>query len=111
MIRRNIYSTLVSHLDQPEITLITGPRQVGKTTLMRRMAGELAAGGKPCLFLQLDNEADFRVLATQESLIARIRQTSADRKVFVFIDEIQLMQPPSSGRLNKNRLYSKGEKE
>jgi predicted AAA+ superfamily ATPase len=90
MIRRKIFKDLLNHLQEPEITLITGPRQVGKTTLMRQMADQLAADGKPLLFLQLDNEADFQIMRTQASLIERIRNESGNRKITVFIDEIQL---------------------
>jgi uncharacterized protein len=90
MIRRNILDSLINHLNEPEITLITGPRQVGKTTLMHLMAGKLAADGLPSIFLHLDNEADNKVMASQAGLIARIQSESAGQKVFVFIDEIQL---------------------
>ncbi|MCX6305272.1 MAG: ATP-binding protein [Bacteroidetes bacterium] len=92
MIRRNILNGLLDHLKEPEITLITGPRQVGKTTLMHELAKKLREDGHPSLFLHLDNEADSLVLASQASLIQRIRSVSAIGKVFVFIDEIQLKE-------------------
>ncbi len=92
MIRRNILKGLLDHLQQPEITVITGPRQVGKTTLMHEMAGKLTGDGMPVLFLHLDNEADCIVLSSQALLIARIREVCGDQKAFVFIDEIQLKE-------------------
>jgi len=91
MIRRKILSTLLNHLPAPEITVITGPRQVGKTTLMHQMADTLIAVGKPTLFLHLDNESDAKILGSQASLVERIRQEGESR-VFVFIDEIQLKE-------------------
>ena len=36
-IEREIFSDILRHLDQPEITLITGSRQVGKTVLLEQM--------------------------------------------------------------------------
>jgi predicted AAA+ superfamily ATPase len=102
MIQRSILKGLLDHLIEPEITLITGPRQVGKTTLMHLMAGKLSAEGKPTLFLHLDNEADFKILSSQASLIERIKTESANQKVFVFIDEIQLKE--NAGRFMKG-LY------
>ena len=92
MIRRSILNGLLNHLDEPEITLITGPRQVGKTTLMHLMAEKLAADGLPTLFLHLDNESDCKVLASQALLIERIQSEFGTRKAFVFIDEIQLKE-------------------
>jgi predicted AAA+ superfamily ATPase len=92
MIRRTIFNDLLSHLKQPEITLITGPRQVGKTTLMRWMADSLVADGHPILFLDLDNETDFPFLKSQASLTERIRSEFGNRKGYLFIDEIQLKE-------------------
>lgn len=92
MIRRTIFQDLLSHLKQPEITLITGPRQVGKTTLMRWMAESLVGEGHPVLFLHLDNETDFPVFKSQASLIERIRSEFGNRKGYLFIDEIQLKE-------------------
>jgi uncharacterized protein len=92
MIRRNILKGLLEHLQEPEITLITGPRQVGKTTLMHQMAELLTAEGHPTLFLRFDNEADSKLLASQETLIERIQALTGNGKIFVFIDEIQLKE-------------------
>ena len=37
VIERNIFGKIAAHLDNPEITLIIGPRQVGKTVIMGQM--------------------------------------------------------------------------
>ncbi len=92
MIRRTIFTALSTHLREPEITLITGPRQVGKTTLMHLLADALHSEGQPTLVLHLDNENDFSAVASQSTLIERIRQVSQVRMVYVFIDEIQLKE-------------------
>jgi len=34
LIKRKVFADLKAHLSQKEITLIVGPRQAGKTTLM-----------------------------------------------------------------------------
>ncbi|NCF75351.1 MAG: AAA family ATPase, partial [Xanthomonadaceae bacterium] len=34
MIKRDILQPIIDHLDEKEITVIIGPRQVGKTTLL-----------------------------------------------------------------------------
>jgi len=34
---RNLFQSLVSHLDKKEFTIITGARQTGKSTLMKQM--------------------------------------------------------------------------
>jgi len=40
-IQREVYFLLKDHLNNPEISLILGPRQAGKTTLMEKLAQEL----------------------------------------------------------------------
>jgi len=92
MIRRNILKDLLVHLNEPEITLITGARQVGKTTLMHEMAKKLTSNGMPTLFLHLDNESDFQALSSQASLIEHTQRKYGNQKAFVFIDEIQLKE-------------------
>jgi len=44
MIERKLFSDLVSHLPQKEISIIIGPRQSGKTTLMDMLREHLDQG-------------------------------------------------------------------
>ena len=58
MIKRDLYKDIKDHLSQKEITLITGPRQAGKTTLMQLLKEDLDRRGERTLFLNLDIEVD-----------------------------------------------------
>jgi predicted AAA+ superfamily ATPase len=89
MIRRTILEELKQHLEEPEITLIAGARQVGKTTLMEMLLVELREKDKKVLFLSLDYESDAPFFSTQQALINRIRLEFGDQFGFVFLDEIQ----------------------
>ncbi len=89
MFRRIITGQIRDHLGKKEITLISGPRQVGKTTLMNILINDLIAAGKPVLFLSFDYESDLPFLCTQEALISKIKLEFGTQKGFVFIDEIQ----------------------
>ncbi|MBD3280463.1 AAA family ATPase [Candidatus Dojkabacteria bacterium] len=90
MIKRTIYPQLKKHLDSGKITLITGPRQSGKTTLMKMLMFELEKKDKQFVYLNLDIENDFRVLKTQESLKNYLGlELGTSEKTYVFIDEIQ----------------------
>lgn len=88
-IKRRLLDDLNAHLDQPEITLIVGPRQVGKTTLMLRLEDILKRRGDKTLFLNMDIDADRPLLESQEALIARLRFSFGNNKGYVFIDEMQ----------------------
>jgi len=89
MIKRRLIKSLKDHLSHKEITLIIGPRQAGKTTLMLLLKDYLQEKGHPTLFLNLDIEADKRFFISQETLIQKIELELGKKEGFVFIDEIQ----------------------
>ena len=87
-IGRTLLDKLKSHLSKKEITLIIGPRQVGKTTLMKRLRASLNEKKEKTLFLNLDVENDKLFFSTQEKFLQKI-QLEIGESGFVFIDEIQ----------------------
>jgi len=89
MIKRQLYSALKNHLSKPEITLLVGPRQAGKTTLMMKLKQDLDLVGKKTLFLSLDNDLDRPHFKSQSALINKIKLEIGQTAGFVFIDEIQ----------------------
>lgn len=91
-INRNILNDLRAHLDQEEITLLIGPRQAGKTTLLRALADELKAAGKPCIFFNVDIDADAQFFTSQQRFVERIEAEFGNQKAYVFIDEVQRIE-------------------
>ena len=61
LIERQLLQDLQQHLTQPEITLLTGPRQSGKTTLLHILQEQLAGSGSSTLFLNLDIEKVYQI--------------------------------------------------
>ncbi len=88
-IRRKILTQLSAHLDHPEITLLVGPRQSGKTTLLKKIEAELRARGQKTLWLNLDFEEDFKHLSSQAALLQKVGLEFGKSGGIVFIDEIQ----------------------
>jgi len=89
MIKRKLLKSLTEHLSHKEISLIIGPRQAGKTTLMQLLKKNQEQKGHPTLFLNLDIEADKRFFSTQADLVKKIQLELGEKGGFVFIDEIQ----------------------
>lgn len=89
MIERTLLKALKEHLTRKEITLIVGPRQAGKTTLMLLLKDYLEKRREKVLFLNLDVEEDGRFFLSQRSLINKIELEIGKEKGCVFIDEIQ----------------------
>ena len=80
---------LKENLDGREILIVAGPRQAGKTTLMKELIEHLKRDGQKTLFLNFDYETDKSCLETQNALINRARLEFGNERGFVFIDEIQ----------------------
>ncbi len=71
------------------MTLLVGPRQAGKTTLMLHLQEDLQKKGDKTLFLSLDYERDQPHFSNQEALLSRLRLEFVSKKGYIFIDEIQ----------------------
>jgi len=89
IIRRTVLEELRRDLSRKEIAFLIGPRQSGKTTIMKIIQAEIEAAGEKTVFLSLDYDSDGRYFSTQESLIEKIRLEIGSGPGFVFIDEIQ----------------------
>lgn len=89
MIKRQIFDSLVAHLDNKEITLLTGPRQCGKTTLLLLLRDNLIKDDQRTLFFNLDMTDDRVFFSSQMDLVRKIQTEFGKEKGFVFIDEIQ----------------------
>lgn len=98
-LHRLVYTQLRSHLEQPEISLILGPRQAGKTTLLNRIREDLAQKQVPNTYFNLDVIEDFHYFSTQHILLKEIKGRLGEKGV-VFFDEIH--------RLTNAGLFLKG---
>jgi len=102
IIKRQILSHIERHLAEPEITVLVGARQVGKTTLLRHIEEKLRQKGEKTIFFNLDVEADMEFFSSQQKLINKLRFEFGSQKAYVFIDEIQ--RKPDAGLFLKG-LY------
>src|SRR3989344_4356333 len=89
MIKRTMLKDIEAHLKEPEMTFLIGPRQAGKTYLMRVLEEKLKTEGEKTLFLSLDIDDDKPFFESQTNLIDYIRLQVGNAKAYKFIDEIQ----------------------
>lgn len=90
---RNIYSDLSKHLTNKQITVLTGMRRTGKTTLLKQLMAETVSNNKIFLDLErLDNRELFSS-KNYENIILALKQKSInpEEKIYLFLDEIQLV--------------------
>jgi len=93
IVKRAIFFELAKHLDEKEATVLLGPRQVGKTTLMNELKKYLQESKNipesRIFFFNLDILGDREMFESQERFIAFLRERSRDDFIYVFIDEAQ----------------------
>ena len=92
MINRFILNKLQQEVTQPEINILLGPRQVGKTTLLRAIDEYCRSKGLRTAFFDLEQP---QVLAEFNSSEAVIIQKLKEAGQVVFIDEFQYIQNAS----------------
>ena len=94
---RKSYKKILKHLNRKEITLITGPRQVGKTTIMKQLQAELKSNAYITYFITLENKTLLELLnVNPENIFQVIPAVSKEERIYIFIDEIQYLDDPSN---------------
>lgn len=89
MLPRKIYQKIEEQKNDRKISLIIGPRQVGKTTILK----ELKNQNSYSLFLDLDILSNYEKISTYEHAINTLKLNGYDEKnkkiFYLFIDEFQ----------------------
>jgi predicted AAA+ superfamily ATPase len=98
IVKRQILEKIFSHLKEKEITLILGPRQVGKTTLLFQLKEILEKKEKIAkeniYYFNLDLFSDLELFQSQNNFIQFIknRVDSNNNRLYLFIDEAQRIE-------------------
>jgi len=91
MKKRLLYYDIEKHLEHKNALVITGMRQVGKTTLIKQLFEAL--GDKPKLYFDFDNPLDQKLFEDEQydNIYQRLTAESGvkDDRLYVFLDEIQ----------------------
>ncbi len=90
---RKLHSEVLKWIDKPAIVVVTGMRQVGKTTLLEKVFNEIPSKNKA--FFDLDNPLDQRVFREEDfaNIWANLAPfgVSKSEKAYLFLDELQAM--------------------
>lgn len=92
LVKRHLTSSILQHLEKQEITIIIGPRQVGKTTLLKQLQERLISKGlkeNNVLYFNLDILTELELFSEQSRFIKFLKERVGKEKLFVFIDEAQ----------------------
>lgn len=94
LIKRKILKKIDKWVDSKKILILNGARQVGKTTILKKIETELKSKNKNCIYLNLES---FQVADRLNSNPDNIFDFIHDKKLFyyILIDEIQILENPS----------------
>ncbi len=104
-IKRVLENELIKHLDKKEYTIITGARQTGKTTLLKRLYERVKREKKVVVFVSLEDVDVLNGINKHPeeifSIIPRPKQDFMDKDssiqpYYLFIDEIQYAKNPTN---------------
>jgi predicted AAA+ superfamily ATPase len=98
IVKREIFDEIYTHLKEKEITIITGARQVGKTTILLSLKEKLLKNKIPASsikFFNLDLIQDLENISDQTEFIKYLKEELQKEKfLYIFIDEVQRLENP-----------------
>lgn len=92
---RKIYTALQQHLGSKRHTILVGPRQTGKTTLLKQLRDYCKHQGWPVVYLDLEHK-DIRDELDKAPGNLLMYAPMTEERIYVFIDEIQKLKDPSN---------------
>lgn len=105
MIRdRNLLKDIEKHLSNKRHTIITGARQVGKTSLLKLLFKKLKAAKEEVFYLSLEDhrilqavdEHPEKILNFIPEIPIPIMEASATKRIYLLIDEVQYAKDPTN---------------
>ncbi len=91
MVRRKKHIAILKHLSKKEFTVLIGPRQIGKSTMLKQLHEDLKQTGEITYFLNLDRKDILDDLNLNPENLFKICPLNPNKKIIVFIDEIQYL--------------------
>ncbi len=95
-IERPIVNRILSEVGTQDIFLLVGPRQAGKTTILKQIQKHLDQNGEQTFFLNLEDPDYLRLLnETPKNLFKIVPVDLHKQRAVVFLDEVQYLHDPS----------------
>ncbi|MEK6679455.1 MAG: ATP-binding protein [Nitrospirota bacterium] len=99
--KRTIIEEINKYLLSDDIIVLHGARQVGKTSILYYLTNHLKNNGNITYFIDLEDSRFVKILDSGTDGIKRLLREegilpAARKKAFIFIDEIQYLENPSS---------------
>ncbi len=96
MIDRAILNDISKWVPREEIIILTGPRQSGKTSLLKIVENRLKEKGEKVIFLNLEDEEILNYLNQAPTNLLKLVPQQENQKQYILLDEIQYLENPSN---------------
>ena len=96
MVRRKKHAIILKHIPKKEFTILMGARQIGKSTLLKQLYEDLSQKREVVYFLNLDRKDVLEELNQNPENLFKFCPLQQDKKIIVFIDEIQYLDNATS---------------
>lgn len=94
--RKKAFQWLVDRFADERILIVVGPRQVGKSTLMKQFQEERVASGDSVFYITLEQFTYRELIDTNpDNVFQIIGNLDLNKKVTLIIDEIQYLKDPT----------------
>ena len=93
---RDITTKGLNFLENDDILLFAGARQVGKTTILKQLQSYLVQEARPVYFLNLEDPDYLELLNESPKNLLKIFTMDLKKRNFIFIDEVQYLRNPSN---------------
>lgn len=95
--QRKSLSKVINHLERKEFTILIGPRQVGKTTLLKQVNEYNKKKNQISILITFENpEILTQINIHPENIFRFVPKPTDTNTVFLLIDEIQYAENPSN---------------
>lgn len=92
---REILGPIRKWLDKPEIIVLLGARQVGKSSIMTLLMNEMTDDA--CAYFDLEDTYNLGIVSSVDTFLAYLKSQKphAEKRINVFIDEFQYLPEPA----------------
>ncbi len=94
--KRKLFHSLIRHLEDREFTIIVGPRQSGKTTLLNQISDYLKEKNETAYFFTLEDPSILSSLNKHPENIFDLIIRKDQQRIYLLLDEIQYLSDPSN---------------
>lgn len=99
LLEREVIKNILKHLDSPDIIVIHGARQVGKTCILKYIQNQLNNEEKSTFYIDLEDLRFLDIFNKGVPLVIKYLEEKGvlgTDKLYLFVDEIQYLDNPSN---------------